>query len=63
MKIKKIYNLEIFHREITYFIYYNNYLNNYTFPIKNMEAKGHRTAFVGFRKEKIIKMGFYKQKK
>lgn len=46
-----------------YFIYDNNYLNNHTFPIKNMEAKGDRTAFLRFRKEKIIKMGFYKQKK
>ena len=62
-KIKKIYNLEIFHRKVTYFIYDNNYLSNCTFPIKNMEAKWHRRAFVRFRKERIIKMGFYKQKK
>ena len=62
-KLKKIYNLEIFHRKMTYFIYDNNYLNNCTFPLKNMEAKWHRRAFVRFRKERIIKMGFYKQKK
>lgn len=24
---------------MTYFIYDNNYLNNHTFPIQNMEAK------------------------